>query len=414
MNIVIFGTVWPEPASSAAGTRMMQLIHFFQEKDWNVRFVSAAHHSPFMENLESFGVKTAAIELNSSSLDQQLDVWKPDMVLYDRFMTEEQFGWRVHDICPDALTILDTEDLHFLRKARQKAVNAGKTAGQADLISDVALREIASIHRCDCSLIISRTEMELLKNTFSIPDSHLYYLPFLIGEEEIADVHLLPKREERVDFMTIGNMIHPPNADAVLWLYREIWPEIRKHLPDVNMHVYGAYPVQSIKQLHKPALGFYVHGRAESAQEVIQQSRVMLAPLRFGAGLKGKLMDAMLGGTPSVTTSIGAEGFLKETENWPGFISDSPAEFADKAVELYKNATTWKNAQRTGVNLLKSGFLKTDFSEDFIQRLDWMRQNLKEHRAGNFTGMMLRHHSMRSTKFMAKWIEEKNRKKTQA
>jgi len=412
MNITIFGTVWPEPNSSAAGTRMMQLIQLFQEQQWHVRFVSAAQSSPFMENLETLGVETATIELNNSSLVEQLRTWKPNIVLFDRFMTEEQFGWRVNETCPNAITFRDTEDLHFLRKARQNAVHTREGAQNADLKTEFAIREIASIYRCDCSLIISEAEMSILKDVFHMPESHLFYLPFLLDNEDIPNPENLPNWSDRLDFMTIGNMIHPPNADAVLWLSREIWPEIRKQLPGANMHVYGAYPIQRVQQLHKPKQGFFIHGRAASAGDVIQQARVMLAPLRFGAGLKGKLIDAMRFGTPSLTTAIGAEGILSAENDydfWPGFVADSPVEIAKKAVELYQNQHTWENARKSGEKTLNTRFLKEKHASRFLKHLQDLRSTLSEHRSANFTGQMLRHHTMRSTKFMAKWIEEKNR-----
>ena len=90
------------------------------------------------------------------------------------------------------------------------------------------------------------------------------------------------------------------------------------------MNVYGAYPKQQVEEWHQPLQGFLVHGRAKDANEVMKQSRVCLAPLRFGAGLKGKLVDSMLNGTPSVTTSMGAEGIHGSLE-WPGAIADDPA-----------------------------------------------------------------------------------------
>src|SRR5690625_7127154 len=97
----------------------------------------------------------------------------------------------------------------------------------------------------------------------------------------------------------------------------EIWPFIRKHVPDSRFHIIGSYPSQRVLQLHNEREGLLVHGRAGSAQEVVQKAKVLLAPLRFGAGLKGKLLDAMRWGTPTVTTEIGAEGMA-----WKGLRSE--------------------------------------------------------------------------------------------
>src|SRR5690606_12128233 len=115
-------------------------------------------------NLDAQQISVKNILLNNSSFDEFIKELKPEIVLFDRYITEEQFGWRVSENCPNTLKILDTEDLHFLRKAREEAVKAGKPISDANLFSETAKRELASILRCDLSLIISEYEMELLQN----------------------------------------------------------------------------------------------------------------------------------------------------------------------------------------------------------------------------------------------------------
>ena len=109
--------------------------------------------------------------LNCSSFDHFVQELNPSIVLFDRFMSEEQFGWRVAENCPDALRILDTEDLHCLRLARQKAVKENREFREADLFSDTAKREIASIYRSDCTLMIATEEITILQQQFKIDSS---------------------------------------------------------------------------------------------------------------------------------------------------------------------------------------------------------------------------------------------------
>ena len=151
-RILIIGPVWPEPASSAAGTRMIQLINLFISDAYEVLFASAASKSDFSFNLTGLGVKEYEIKLNDSSFNVFLSEVNPGIVLFDRFMMEEQYGWRVQQECPGAIRLMDTEDLHCLRLARQQAIKTGDTI---DLYTDIAKREIASILRCDVSLLIS-------------------------------------------------------------------------------------------------------------------------------------------------------------------------------------------------------------------------------------------------------------------
>lgn len=409
-RILIIGTVWPEPDSSAAGVRMMQLIRLFLSKSWVVTFACAASKGPYSYDLQAIHVEVADITLNDSHFDTFVRSLDPSVVLFDRFMIEEQFGWRVAEQCPGAIRILDTEDLHCLRRARQKAFKESRDFKEEELLTtEVARREIASILRCDMSLIISSYELELLKRQFRIDPELLYYIPFMTErlEEEVVSSWL--PFSERVNFLSIGNFLHEPNCDSVIFLKEAIWPVIRKSLPKAELHIYGAYPSPKILQLNKPGEGFLIKGRAENAKVVMQQARVCLAPLRFGAGLKGKLFDAMLSGTPSVTTTIGAES-MHEDLRWNGIISDDPAEIALAAIFLYTQQDHWLSAQKAGIEIINNCFLKDNFGSRLLCRIAEIRNTLVEHRLKNFTGAMLMHHTMASTKFMSRWIEAKNSK----
>jgi len=117
-KILILGYVWPEPSSSAAGSRMMELIAVMREQNWQVVFASAAALSEHRADLSVWQVEEKQIALNCDSFDAFIAEYQPDMVVFDRFFTEEQFGWRVERVCPNALRILETSDLHSLREAR--------------------------------------------------------------------------------------------------------------------------------------------------------------------------------------------------------------------------------------------------------------------------------------------------------
>jgi glycosyltransferase involved in cell wall biosynthesis len=408
-KLLIIGFVWPEPNSSAAGGRMMQLILLFKAQGFSITFASPAQNSDFMVDLQEYEVEKIAIELNNSSFDSFVKELNPDVVLFDRFMMEEQFGWRVAENCPDALRLLDTEDLHCLRLARQKAFKENRRVITTDLFDEeVAKREIASILRCDLSLMISEFEMELLESAFKIDKSLLYYLPFLLDLIDAAEIQELPAFEERKDFIFIGNFLHEPNWNAVQYLKDTIWPLIKKRLPEAVLNVYGAYPSQKVLQLHNKKEGFLILGRAVDAQEVVQAARVVLAPLRFGAGIKGKLLEAMQCGTPSVTTIIGSESMHGDLA-WNGFVTDDVTDFVDAAEQLYQDKIIWGKAQQNGFEIINERYSKDLFEKDFSIKIELLRSNLKKHRLNNFIGAMLQHHTLKSTKYMSRWIEEKNK-----
>ena len=405
-SVLIIGFVWPEPKSSAAGNRMMQLIALFQGNNYEITFASTALNLEFSEDLTSLGIVVKTIELNSSTFDDFVKKLQPSIVVFDRFMVEEQFGWRVAENCPDALQLLNTEDLHSLRQARQLAVKENREFHLEDLFSsDVAKREIASILRCDLALLVSEFEMELLQNQFKIDKDLLCHLP--IFAEKLEN---LPLYEERNDFIFIGNFLHEPNWDCVKYLSEIVWPLLHSKLPEAKMLVYGAYPSQKVLELHQPKSNFYIMGRADNAIDVVKNAKVVLAPIRFGAGIKGKLLEAMQCGTPSVTSSIGAEA-MNGSLDWNGFIKDNPNDFAEAAVSLYQDKKLWQKAQENGFEILDKRYKKALFETDFIDRIHSLLTNLSEHRKANFMGSILQHHTISGTKYMSKWIEEKNRNK---
>ncbi|MDG6772819.1 glycosyltransferase [Thiomicrorhabdus sp. ZW0627] len=425
-KLLIIGYVWPEPKSSAAGTRMMQLIELFQRHDWQITFASPAALGEHREDLNTLGIDEQPIELNSASFDVFVSQLQPDTVVFDRFMMEEQFGWRVEKHCPNALRILNTEDLHSLREARQQRLknllkkenedlsplwdNTAETLFDIMADNDLTQREVASIFRSDLTLMISEFETRLLQQAFQVSPSLLFTLPFLYDSDRLPE---MPDDTQRQHFVFIGNFRHAPNWDAVLWLKTAIWPKIRQALPQAELHVYGAYPAKKVTDLNNPKQGFLVKGWAEDALLVLSQARVCLAPLRFGAGIKGKLAEAMLCGTPSITTPIGAEAMLPQDasrSDWPGLIATDEDAIAEAAIELYQNQTLWQKAQSKGKSLAKERYCNAQQGEALIERIEEILAALERHRKQNFIGSMLRHHQHKSTQYMAQWIEAKNRK----
>lgn len=405
-QLLIIGHTFPEPSTTAAGSRMMQLMELFKEEKYQITFASTAAVSEKTANLQRQHISIQNIKLNDVSFDEFIKKLNPEIVVFDRYITEEQFGWRVSENCPKALKILDTEDLHFLRKAREEAIKDGKPVSEANLFSETAKRELASILRCDLSLIISEFEMELLQNRFKISPEILYYLPFLV--ETVSEEKSFPSFNERHNFLAIGNLLHAPNVDSVLQL-KKFWPEIREQLPDAELHIYGAYAPQQVLQLNNIKEGFLIKGWADDLEIVMKTYRVQLAPLRFGAGLKGKLLDAMRFGLPSVTTEIGAEGMCGELP-FGGTISTSKEKFINASIQLYSQKDLWNKAQQNGFSIIENRFQKELFSEVFKNQIQSILANLEKHRRQNFMGQILQHHTLQSTKYMGKWIEAKNGK----
>ncbi|VVN66864.1 hypothetical protein PS712_00155 [Pseudomonas fluorescens] len=421
-KVLVIGYVWPEPRSSAASGHVMQILDVFLQQGWDVTFSSPASFGEQRADLTALGIREVPIELNNSSFDTFISELKPDIVLFDQFMMEEQFGWRVEKHCPDALRVLESCDLQSLRHARHQRLKERLKANDDnndfhDLFApalreefehmadtDLAKREVASFYRCDLTLLVSEVEIELLVEQFRIPRHLLHWNPLMVDLPDSAPVPF----EERANFMHIGNFRHAPNWDAVLWLKTAIWPLIREQLPAAQLHIYGAYTPPKATALHNPAQGFHVMNWAEDALKVMSAARICLAPLRFGAGIKGKIVDAMLTGTPNVTTPMGAEA-MNGHEPWPGAVTRTARDFADQAVQLHNDKTLWLQAQANAQTLLASRYQQSLHGPALIQRLLDCQRDLASIRRDNFTGSMLRHHHHKSTQYMAQWIEAKNR-----
>ncbi|MGF6553858.1 hypothetical protein ABIA48_000238 [Pseudomonas sp. S30_BP2TU TE3576] len=420
-KVLVIGYVWPEPRSSAAGGHMMQILETFLQKGWDITFSSPAGTGEHRADLAPLGIREVPIELNNSSFDTFISELAPDVVLFDRFMMEEQFGWRVEKHCPNAMRVLESSDLQSLRDARHQRLKDRLKASDdnndfsemfapalreefefmAD--TDLAKREIAAIYRCDLTLMVSQVEIELLVEQFKVPRNLLHWCPLMVELPTRSPVPF----EDRANFLHIGNFRHAPNWDAVLWLKTTIWPLIRAQLPTAQLHIYGAYTPPKATALHNAAQGFHIMNWAEDALQVMSATRVCLAPLRFGAGIKGKIVDAMLCGTPNVTTPIGAESMCGEMA-WPGHVARSAQALADAAIKLNQDKLQWTQAQQAGVELLNKRYRQNIHGPALIERLEHCRKNLQSLRNGNFTGSMLRHHLHKSTQYMSQWIEAKN------
>lgn len=401
MHCLIIGKVWPEPSSTAAGRRTLDVLQSLQAADWQLSYASSAQAGPYSLDLESMGIQMHTIQVNDSGFDVWLADLAPDVVIFDRFMIEEQFGWRVETVCPEVIRILDTQDLHCLRDARQQQLKTGKPI---ELFNDIALREIASIHRCDLTLMISEFEIQLLSEVFAIHERQLAYWPFVLGAAELN----VPSFDQRQHFIMIGSFHHAPNLDAARWCQQAIWPIIRQALPDAELHLYGSYGEKYSGELNAPKLGFHFKGRADDALETMQQYRVNMAPLRFGAGLKGKLFDAFETSTPSVTTPVGVEGISSEAYEWGCEVSEDPQVIAATAIHLYQDQIQWQRVQQCGQRIAIERFHRDQWANRLPQICSDAREQLDANRKANFVGQMLRHHHHRSTEFMSRWIEAKN------
>lgn len=396
---VLFVNLWPEPKSSAAGVRTFEMGLFVKRLGYELFGISPNAASEHSNTWEKSGIRILTCDPNSSASAEVLKTLSPELVIFDRFYTEEKYGWRARELWPLALQVIDTSDLHSLRAARQKAHLAGSAVLQPsdEFFDEDLLREMAALHRADVCLVVSPFEVNwLIQHGFE--KERICYLPFSAQPE----ANFKPLRE-RHEFCFLGNYLHKPNVDAVQWLASELWPALRKKLPEAELHLYGAYPSQVISQLHKKN-GIFSHGFVENHREAIARHEVMLAPLRFGAGIKGKILEAWATGTPVLGTPLAFEGM------GDGFAEFKNSEEFIEQVLLLQNPNYWQKNVEAGLQELEKSFnqeLIFKTFADFLANSQTQLENIRR----SLTGRMLRHHSSQYLKYFSMWIEEKNKQR---
>lgn len=381
---------------------------------WDVHFWSAAELTRHSYDLERHNINVLAIQINDSHFNNMLQALSPQIVIFDRFISEEQFGWRVGDVCPDSLRVVNLEDLHGIREGRLLAYKQSLndhipsasdifTASQHDyLFNPKTLRELASIYRSDLSITLSDAECEWLQSSANVPSEHVLHLPF-IRDNSIATN---PDFAERNHIVFIGNMLHKPNQLAVDYIITHLWGPIRKALPDYQLMIYGEYATAKYKQLHRPRDGIFMHGYTDDHLSTIASAKLLLAPLQVGAGVKGKLIDAMTQGTPSITTPIGVEGIPHTS--WPGAVCTNPDEMVNAAIRLMKDRDAWEYAaSHCQPALLKSG-VSLENAETFMTRIETSLERLQILRQRNSVQKVIMQQSLQASRYLSKWIMLKN------
>lgn len=413
-RVIYLLSVWPEPRSTATGIRSRDLVRQWLDQGWEVACVCSAPWSEHTDALVALGAEAHQLPANDSSFDAWVAARPPTFAVFDRFYTEELWGWRVEQASPKTIRVLDTQDLHCLRKARDEAVAAELASSRIEAgdlpffaeAGSTAERELSAIYRSDLTLLCSDFEAQLLRERFGVPSELLTQAPLFFPEPA-------PSRplSERRAFVTIGNFRHPPNADGVRWLRHALWPRIRVRLPQATVEIWGAYLPREIQSLHDANIGFLTRGHAPDQYALLSRYRVNLAPLRSGAGIKGKIADGWLVGTPCVTTPIGAEGMTGDDGGFAGIIARDPEAFAIGAVTLYSDDAAWESASLRGLDTVRQRFTANANGPRLIAAFQAALDFRDERRERNLTGRLLRYGLARGTEYFGRWIEIKNQLK---
>ena len=267
-----------------------------------------------------------------------------DLVILSRADAAVELMGEVRRYCPNARVVYDTVDLHFLREQRLAKLT-GDTSTRR-LAEYRQREELGLIALADCTLVVSPVERELLAKLAPGADVRV-----------LSNIHRIPGRRtnysDRRNIFFIGSFSHPPNVDAVLWFCRDILPHILVRLPELQFFIIGADPPAEVRALSSPSIR--VLGHVPDLIPYLDGCRLSVAPLRYGAGVKGKVNQSMAHGLPVVGTSAAVEGMHLENGK-SVLVADTPTEFSAAVVKLYMDSNLWERISRGGINVMEENF----------------------------------------------------------
>jgi glycosyltransferase involved in cell wall biosynthesis len=327
----------PTPDQDSGSLRMLHLLRALDAHDCRISFLpdNLATYEPYTGALRGMGVEV---------LDGHIDVWQElvaigpqlRLVIASRPYVAPRYLHMLREQAPGATIAYDTVDLHHLREARRSAVGGDRSAsGVAATMREL---ELGLMRAADVTLVVTEEEREHVQR--DLPSARVEVVPN--AHEVVADVAPL---EDRAGLLFVGGFEHLPNIDAVEYLVRSVMPLVRKQLGDVPLTIAGSKPTPAVLEL--ASANVEVTGFVPDLEALLDRTRVMVAPLRYGAGMKGKVTQSLAQGLPVVTTAIGAEG-LGAVDGRDMLIAEDPQAFADAVVRLYRDDALWRTLSANG------------------------------------------------------------------
>ncbi|ACX51426.1 glycosyl transferase family 2 [Ammonifex degensii KC4] len=377
LRILIVEHVPPVYDRASGSQRLLQLIQLMLEEGHIVGFFCCFswRMDDYLGMLRGMGVDAAygadwpvgnagqQEEIKRKLLGFALD-FEPDVVWFHTYQMAEAFMEPLRALLPEARMVTDCCDLHFLREKRMAEINSIAASG-CDW-RDTQRRELAVYAKSDVVIAITREEKELL-------EALVRSTPVVV----IPNIHepwpQTPGFAERSGLLFVGNFFHAPNVDAVHWFLDEVWPLLMASDPSLTFTVVGNAPPSSLKSRAQTAPGnVVVTGYVPEIEPYLRSARVAVVPLRYGAGMKGKIGEVLAAGLPVVTTSVGAEGMGLENEVH-ALIADTPEAFASAVQRLYQDRALWEKLSQNGKTYVQAHYsfdkVRFDLRKALLQTL---------------------------------------------
>jgi glycosyltransferase involved in cell wall biosynthesis len=342
-SVLYIDATTPTPDQNSGSIDAINLMHMFRDLGFRLTFIpedNFMHSGKYTERLQKLGIRVIHLPFYSSVRNFiESDGQEFDMVVLSRVEIVERYLDMVRTLIPRTKIVFNTVDLHGLRTLREAHITNEQDKKKA--ANAIAAAEMYSITKADATIVLSRYEKALLED--KLRNANIHLIPLL---RDCHDQSRLPGFWERRHIMFVGTYQHPPNHDAAMYLVKKIWPAVHKQLPDVRLLLVGSSITPEIQGLAGD--GVEVLGFVEDLDGLIADCRLTVAPLRYGAGLKGKVATSLLAGVPMVATDIAVEG----TELIDGqhiLIANEPGRFSEAMVRLYTEPTLWANLSAAGL-----------------------------------------------------------------
>ena len=346
-RILIIDSMTPDPMRDSGSLRLTAILRLLNEQGWAVSFMPDDGRAS-EEEIRALGA--LGIEVLCRPWVSNLHSWlrangnELHAVMLCRHTVAGQYAPLIRKLVPEVRLLFDTVDLHYLRE--QRAAELSGSASMARQAQASRRSELALIEQCDVTFVVSQHERALL--AAEVPDASIELL------SNIHEIHGCQQPHElRRDFVFIGGFSHPPNADAVRWIAAEILPELRAWIPGARIHVLGDVPDAVRRELATP--GLELHGRVPDLAPWLDSAMASLAPLRFGAGVKGKINMAMSYGVPVIATSLAVEGMHLE-QGLNVLLADTAEGFAQAARDLQHDSALWNRLSAASMDNVKRHF----------------------------------------------------------
>jgi O-antigen biosynthesis protein len=342
-SILVVDDWYPRPDRDSGSLRMRRLLAVLADLGWRVAF---AARTPLPGHEEPLAAAGIAVVAPDTPVERHLAAAGSgyDAVLLSRPDVAAAYLPAVRRHAPQATVIYDSVDLYFVREYRQ----ARLLGSRARLEQALARRrqELSIVRAVDRTLVVSAVERDLLGEECPGAPVHV-----------VSNIHTAAGSQrpfdDRRDVVFVGNFAHEPNVDAALHLLEEVWPRTHEQLEDARLLVVGADPPEAVRE--RAGERAAVTGHVADLSALLDSCRLTVAPLRFGAGVKGKVLESLARGVPVVGSSIAFEG-LPVVAGEDVVVADDPVAAADAVARVHDDPVLWERLSRAGPRVVSRGF----------------------------------------------------------